>query len=591
MANFNCTTLLGYNLRKEYVGTMNYRNVITLQVETLYRTNTDPRYSLPAIDDYDYAKIYKGGTEPISLNGNGFGVGRVLSISEPRNINFDENGLTFWKRDVTIELYEAGDSSNIPNSADNTFYARLKDILFDPRISSISEDFNFSDDESGSLGYTHTVNITCTDEVAENSPSNNTKTGIYYARDLAQRLVESDVNFGFIGNLNDIYGENGKKTYSVDIDVINGSVSVVKTFRSFLIRTPANYSFAVESDGSISITENITLDNRNLAIKANDIGGINTIFDNIKTNSRSRCLVYFQAFDDQITQTSSVDSLPAESISLTSIVKSFDESNQQYTQSITYSNSRDLRTNYLLSIDQDISIDDAGFVTVSETGNFTYKKSKSKTGDTDYAFFSAVDVRTEINTQMTAAATRAQNLYQKFLKTGVTPSLKLVSSSRKASQSGKTFGYSSTFSSDSSLAKDGTFNKIESRLSSNLPSLIANQYIVPSYTKGGVFTQYLTQSSIGQMSVTQNGILTRNANNKSPDLVSRPDSAITNLYNNCLLIILNRLASFGGGSTDNFVVKAVSYSYNSNREVSVSVSIDYIVAANRSGPKNNLFLN
>ena len=35
MPNFNITTILGYSLKKEYSGTMNYRNVITIDVEAL----------------------------------------------------------------------------------------------------------------------------------------------------------------------------------------------------------------------------------------------------------------------------------------------------------------------------------------------------------------------------------------------------------------------------------------------------------------------------------------------------------------------------------------------------------------------------
>ena len=183
MANFNVTTLLGYSVKKEYTGIFNYRNVVTLTVETLHRTNTDPRYDLGTLNEYDAPDIYKHSNTPIVLNDTPFGVGRIVSISEPRSENFDQNGLKFWKRIITFEIYEIGDSSNLPTSTPetNNFFNRLKETIFNPRIISLSETFSFSDAEDSNLGYTQTVSVSCADEIAEGSPSDNTKTGTYLA--------------------------------------------------------------------------------------------------------------------------------------------------------------------------------------------------------------------------------------------------------------------------------------------------------------------------------------------------------------------------------------------------------------------------
>ena len=99
----------------------------------MFKTTESSVYDniLPIPADYVNPEVYQNSLTPISLNNNGFGLGRVISISQPSSVNFDENGLQFWKRKITIELYEVGDNSNTPDNAANTFYARLKTNLFD----------------------------------------------------------------------------------------------------------------------------------------------------------------------------------------------------------------------------------------------------------------------------------------------------------------------------------------------------------------------------------------------------------------------------------------------------------------------------
>lgn len=604
MANFNVTTLLGYSLKKEYVGTMNYRNVITLNIETLHRTNTDPRYNIDiytgnfdSLSDYENAEIFQKNIQPIILNGNGFGIGRVISVSEPRGIDYNENGLTFWKRIITLELYEAGDSLNIPNSSVNTFYARLKDVLFDPQISNLTEDFSFTDNEQGVLGYTQTVTVACADFLEMESPNTKENTGVYKAREIAQKLIESEVNFGFAGNLSLLTGKSGKKTYSTEVDVINGTVSITKTFISFFVKTPATYSFQLQEDGSITISESVVLTNKNLAQKSSDISDIISILNNVVNSSYNRCRTYFNAYKAQILTSSSVDDLieDHENVHLITNQRSFDERSQQYVQTTVYSNARNLRVNFSLEINQSISVDEKGITTVSETADFVNKAFKIKANDTTFLganyFGSGSTVKTMIDGEMTNALTRAQNLYKLYYDSLNTPSLKLLSSSRKASIRGKNFGYSCVFTNDSSLIKVNGINQVQSVINVNLPKKISNSYIVPGITNQKVFVQESNQSTIGEMTINQKAQLKRSNSNKTPDLVLKPISQIQTMYSNCLLTLLNKLTGFGGGSPNNFVVKKVTFSYNSLREVDVSVVINYLVAATRGGPKNNLYSN
>ena len=585
MPNFNITTILGYSLKKEYVGTMNYRNVITIEVEALFKTTESGNYDslLPIPADYEYAKVYQNSLTPISLNGNGFGIGRVISISQPSSVNFDENGLQFWKRNITIELYESGDNSNTPNDAANTFYARLKGNLFDSRIREITEDFNFTDDEGGNLGYTHSVTVACDDL------SSSGYLGVSLAREKAQLLIESEVNFGYLGNLASLYGKAGKRTFSTDVDVINGRVTITKTFTSFLVRYPATYSFAVQDDGSINISESITFKNKDLATRIDLIGGIVSILDNVKANAFTRCQGYFNIYKLFITNDQSVDSLSASVISLLSINRTFNEESQEYTQQMVFSNARNLRNNYTLEINQNISSDGKGITTVSENASFI-SKLKKQNGLSQPSITSTI--RGYIDSEQANSLNRAMNLYNKYYKLAISAPLKLINSTRTLSSNGKAFGYSVTFNNDPNFIRDGIINTVNSKINSILPKKIVKTYIVPGYLNSkNIFSQENEQSSPGSLSVTQSVVLKRNDNNKSPDLVNKPTAAINSVYNRCLLTLFNRLTGFGLGDPNNFIINSISFSYNSSRNLEMSVAITYFVASNKFGPKTTLYSN
>ena len=594
MPNFNITTILSYSLKKEYIGTMNYRNVVTIVVETIHKTDSTNAYdsTLTIPNDYSYAEVYQNSSTPISLNGNGFGLGRVISISEPRSVNFDENGLVFWKRNITIELYEAGDNTNTPNDAANTFYARLKDNLFDSRIREISEDFNFTDDEEGNLGYTHTVSVSCDDFVASGSPNNSTQTGVYLAKQKAQSLIESEVNFGYLGSLANLYGKAGKKTFSTDIDVINGTVSITKTFTSFLVKYPATYSFAVQDDGSINISESITFKNKDLATKVDSIGSIVSILDNVKANAFARCQGYFNVYKLFITNDQAVDILSASAISLLSINRTFNEESQEYSQQMVFSNARNLRNNFTLEIDQNISSDGKGVTTVTENANFVSKLKKQNNENNISQPSINSTIRGYIDSEQANSLSRAVNLYNKYYKLAISAPLKLINSTRTLSSNGKAFGYSVTFNNDPNFVRDGVINTINSKINSTIPKKIVKTYIVPGYLNSkNIFSQENEQSSPGSLSVTQSVVLKRNDSNKTPDLVSKPTDAINSVYNRCLLTIFNRLTGFGLGDPKNFIINSASFSYNSSRSLEMTVSITYFIAANKFGPKTTLYTN
>ena len=99
----------------------------------------------------------------------------------------------------------------------------------------------------------------------------------------AERRVTIARRLGTTSGRDRLYVKAGKKTFSTDVDVINGTVTITKTFASFLVKYPATYSFAVQDDGSINISESITFKNKDLATRVDLIGGIISILDNVKS--------------------------------------------------------------------------------------------------------------------------------------------------------------------------------------------------------------------------------------------------------------------------------------------------------------------
>ena len=257
-----------------------------------------------------------------------------------------------------------------------------------------------------------------------------------------------------------------------------------------------------------------------------------------------------------------------------------------------FSNARNLRNNFTLEIDQNISSDGKGVTTVTENANFVSKLKKQNNENNISQPSINSTIRGYIDSEQANSLSRAVNLYNKYYKLAISAPLKLINSTRTLSSNGKAFGYSVTFDNDPSFVRDGVINTINSKINSTIPKKIVKTYIVPGYLNSkNIFSQENEQSSPGSLSVTQSVVLKRNDSNKTPDLVSKPTDAINSVYNRCLLTIFNRLTGFGLGDPKNFIINSASFSYNSSRSLEMTVSITYFIAANKFGPKTTLYTN
>lgn len=579
--NINATTLLSYDIKKEYVGALNFRNVITMEVETLHLADTNPsngipRYNLAELDGYNDINIYTGN---VQINGQPFDNARVVSVSEPRSIDVKESGLTFWKRVVTLEFYENGDSSSVPASDTSTpkFYNRLAENLFDKNISSISEEFSFSDGAEGTLEFSHTVTVSCIDDFLSNpTPS---QRGVAKAKQIAQKLIESEVNFGFIGNLNSIYTKGaGKRRYSENVDVVNGSVSITKTYSSSLsARAPITYDFQVNEVGDIIVSETVELKNEEPAKSVDALVKLKTYASNIQSGAYLRCLQYFNAYSALVNQ----QKHPLKT-NLISIVRGFDERNQVLTQTVTYTNSIGLSSLYAVEINNQLSVDKVGNSTLTETAQFTRNSNKIVSTEIG-AFYNSYQAYIQFELgRMTA---RLQNLYKKVFNTVTNPTLYLVSTRRTCGSHSKRLSYSYVYTTNPAMRKNSLYANPVKSISVNRPRKKVNSFIVPG-TKTFV-TQELPQSDLGSISFEFTAKSIRTDANSNATKVVRPYSAIKKMFDEGLLDVFTFMIKEGQGNSDKFFINAASYSYNSEREIKVRLEATYWEDFTRIGAKKS----
>lgn len=580
MASITCQKLLGYSYKKEYAGSYNHRNVVTLNLETLHPTNATPRYNLSEFSNYE---------EIIIINDKNLGKGRVISVSEPRSADFQENGLQFWKRNITVEIYYAGDSTQMPADADNTFYSRLNNII-NARISSVSENFEFNNQEDGNVSYSHTVSVTCSSEFIEGQ--NSAQEGVAEAKRVAQLLIASSVDFGYLTGLNIYNSANGKNLFSEEINIIEGTVSITKTFIPSNIRTPISYSFNIDSEGIIEIRESVVFKNKEKAQVASAISTLLSDGDIFINSSFPRCNSIFGIYKEFIDKPTSpdVDGLQNQSLNLISIVKSFNEQSQELSLEITFNNSRSLRAAYLAEILQVLALGKNGIVSCTENANFTLKASKSE-ASLVYPVYDQFSLASSMKSILDSEQINAKTRILKFCNENFPSanysanSLKITSSSRSFDSNGKQFSYSIAYTTDTSIKQDNDFVSINCEINFSKPQKNIQSYVIPGTTKP--FLHEGNQSTLGTANISLRGKLKRIESNKNSDKLYKPKKQIINLYNMGLINLITRLSSIGLGDPNKFIVTGVNYSYNSERDLNVSISVSYWLPINRLGKLGN----
>ncbi len=540
MAGLNCDFIFSYNNKKEYIGFLNFRNVIALQVQRIY----DATPSTPPIAS-GVPPLVTGDYTGIIVNGLNFGTGRVVSFSNPTSIDITENGRHLWKQIVNVEIYETGDASNLSGLLTGISGA------YNANLQSLEEQFVFDISAEGDYQYTHSANIRCADHPTGFS-------GYLIAKNIASGLIASNPPFGYIDAVHSGFYNLavGRRLYSETISVFEGSVSFEE---KFVIQSRDFLKHSVSFDnGFFNVTETVTMRHSGVstisgAMTSNEYD-INTRYSTAFGGAYTRCNNIYSVYIAAAGSDAYSNNLNAQPVQLSKI---FDERSQEFTYSVLYTNNPQMTSSgYLIDREQVITENALGIIQASETANIIAYNSK-------VAALKSFLI-TSVNNEMTGVITRMTPYYANI------SSLKQESESKNISILGKKASYTISYTSDPTLRNDGTFLSKSFVIQENLPIRMHAPYLILGRNRPLMHAP--RQTELGNVNCAISATLVRPVG-YNPAIPSRPDSALNTLFvealNQALITISSR------APTDTFGTK-LSYSYDSNLGIEVVVELQYL---------------
>jgi hypothetical protein len=539
MAGMNCDMLFSYSNKKEYIGLLNFRNVIALQVQRVYDATASAPPTATGVPT-----IATGAYTGIIVNGVDFGSGRILAFSQPTSTDITENGRHLWKQSVSVEIYETGDLSNFGIGV-------LAGITgWDATLQALEEQFSFDITQDGDYQYVHTANVKCADMVSGVS-------GYITAQNIASGLLASTPPFGYIDAVHSGFytSQPGKRIYNETFSIFDGSVNFEERFviqsRDFVKH---NVAF---DNGFMNITESITLRHSGVstvsgALTSNEYS-INTRYINAVAASYTRCNSLYGTYAALIESDAYATSLSTQPLQLT---KTFDERTQEMSYTIIYTNNPNMSGGYTIDREQTIAESAQGIITASENGTLNAYNQK----DPSLLSF----LITNVDTEMSGMPLRMGNFYPNI------NNLKKESENKGVSIRGKKATYNIAYSSDPSLINDGTFLTRSFNISDSMPIRMHTPYLIVGRSTPLVHSP--GQTELGNITCTYNTTLVR-PTGYSPATPIRIDSALNQLF----VLALNQalLTVSAHSPTDTFATK-VSYQYDSNLNMEIAVELAYL---------------
>lgn len=545
--SLNCDILFSYNNRRQYVGVLNFRNIISMQVQRIYDAGDSQTPSSPS----NVPPLHTGAYTGVIVNGVNFGTGRVISFSNPVSTSITENGRHFWKQTVNVEVYTSGDLDNIgsDNAMDNVIDA------YSAQLVSLDESFGFQIPQDGGYQYTHSAAIRCTDE-----PSGAGESGYLIAQRIAQSLLESVPNFGYIDVVHSgMYTGVGRRTYSETVDRLNGTATFEEQLtiqnRDFLKH---NVSF---DNGFVTISENGLLRHSGIDIASdifaeNDpeglVGRYNTLFADALTRCSGLWTTY-SGFGGQDAYAGYLKTQPAQ------LTKTFDERTQEFSYSVVFTNNPNMTTNgYAIEREQVFALNNFGVTEASEEGIIKAYNTKETA--------LKASLLTAIGNEIGGVQTRLLAHWAGMA------SAKLVGESKSVSSHGKEAKYSRVYSDDPGFINDGTFLTKQTAIQDNAVIRIHTPYYVVGFKSPLIHNP--GQSQFGNASCTISAVVPRPAN-YYPATPYKPTTALNKMYNDSINALLKHISIHV--PLDVYVSRVV-FGYKSDLTVELTTEAQYITA-------------
>ena len=537
--------IFGYSSKREYIGQLNFRNVISMQVQHIF-TAMDSTSATPAGMPPFYTGCYTG----IVVNGINFGTGRITSFNNPVSTDITENGRHLWKQTVGFEVYESGDLSNISN-VDSSVSALLG--AYNQNLASLDENFSFDISQNGDYQYGHTVSVRCVNE-----PSGAGTSGYVFAQQIASGLLTSTPPFGYIDPVHSgFYNLIGKRTYTEQVDIFNGAASFEE---KFIIQSRDFVKHSVTFDnGFANITESATIRHSGIS-KADDVFGngdvnsITTKFNNAFGGAYTRCNVLYDTYTSVLGADAYATTLALQPIQIT---KTFDERTQELNYNVLYTNNPNMGSSYTIEREQSFSQNQYGVSQISEAGTlsaFGFKDPGLRTS-----------LVTWLNSESAGAASRLHDVWSNFT------SFKQDAENKSVSVRGKKASYSISYTNDPSFYNDGTYLTKNINIQDNEAIRVHQPYFIIGRKSPLVHNPGQTQ--FGNVTCTINAVLPRPAGYYAAVPI-KPIYALNLMFVDSLNLVLTNISS--KAPLDMYVTKvAYSYSYDFSAEMVVEAQYVY----------------
>ena len=500
MAVFTTASVLGIQSRGEFLGqdVARYRTVKTFNIEGFI----DSRGNLSGVADTQQtinsyvlnASSSDSIMEPITINGQLYGTGRIISLDFRAAENTLNSQIIIGSYTAQIEMYESGDLNNVFGSASSAI--NNSGLKF---IQDISEDFSFNRSEGDEYDYTHNVNITFISGVT-GSAAGEVIDPFDSAYNVAQVLFDNRPSEGFdvLGNLNYRYDSQGLAYYTENKDRINGTCSFSKTLSLYPSGlTSGKYSakitnsFEIDSAGIGYVTEKGEIigrdsnDSQHEAFKHAASG-----LDVEVGQSFRRCSGIYDTYKSYI---DNLDSVYLYSGAVTRDITSNPntvtrEYTVKYTDDEAYKN-----ISYTEERNQSFVEQSDGSVIASEEGTLTSRFPKGAVPS-----WPIVPNTSEVKTRLEGFYTKS-----KFPMGG---SLSLTSSSVSIPKYGKevTYNYAYSDSEEVNLtpSESNLFNKLSVSMSDSLGGAVGQTITVPNRQEGSALYSGPFQTSLATRDIT-----------------------------------------------------------------------------------------
>ena len=526
--------------------------------------------------------------QEIKVNGNSLGSGKILTLDFKASEGTLNSQIIVGSYSATIEIPK--DSGSFSNAIDSGGTLSPSEILED-----ISEDFSVSLNTKGDYEFDHSLSVGLlqTEFLAFDNKVVQEAKGFANAI-FRERHNSAITSFNLI--LGDHFGDYNapaRETFSESYDTHSGKFSFKQKFVLHkengvgysVVRT---HSFGIGANGIVTVVESGEILG-NTSGPEDVAGWINTEI----AGSHVRCVSIFSLYHDnfsgkkdfEVARGVSIDAAVGLNSNPISVSKNIDLNTASSSYSVTYTDDEGyINSNYYLDRTISISKNQGSIFQVSENGTLRYNQIKSKNFNPTAKISSILGDESLSKARCEELLERAHNKSGSHHSIGSTHAINLTKSSFTFNKYGKSVTYTFNYSDSPEYVKKhgGIVTNSSAKEQDQNPADKFTSYLIPSagdeisHSPGGT-----AKSNLATRTVIVDYVLARIPSKNIYDTVYDISDALefarqeaiseafkAHMDNNVIALDYNEI-----------YITAASYSFNSDRRLSVTVTAEYPTVA------------